>query len=169
MHFMLGNSTIRYIYDTQNLNIICIISYFDLFPFFEHYFHYNIYVSIWISLHRTAGPSHCILFKYLQYTCPSNYRYTATIHGYCLFLSHIFPTIRANNASLWSTNTKVNAIHWWFYYCYLVYRVVYCQNLTVLIFYVFCIHFALQRPKPTTYRWTLTLYIVSIITIHLPF
>ena len=88
------------------------------FLFFKHYFHYNIYVNILISLHRTDGSSHCIYFKYLQYTCSSNDRYTVTIHGCCLFLSHIFPTIRANIASLWSTNTKVSEIHWWFYYCY---------------------------------------------------
>ena len=31
---MLGNITIRYIIDTQHLNIIHIISYFDIFPFF---------------------------------------------------------------------------------------------------------------------------------------
>ena len=76
-----------------------------------------------------------------------------------------FPTIRANIASSWSTNTKLSEIHWGFYYCYFVYCIVYCQTLTLLIFYVFCIHFLLQRPKPTPYRWTLTLYTVSTITI----
>ena len=58
---MLGDSNIRYIYDTQHLNIICIISYFDIFPFL-HYFHSNIYAITLISLHRTAGPSPCIFF-----------------------------------------------------------------------------------------------------------
>ena len=33
MRFMLGNSTIVHICDTQHLNILCIISYFDIFPF----------------------------------------------------------------------------------------------------------------------------------------
>ena len=45
---MLGNSTVRYICDTRNLNIICIILYFDIFPFIQHYFHYNIYAIILI-------------------------------------------------------------------------------------------------------------------------
>ena len=57
---MLGNNTIKYISDTQHLNIICIISYFDIFPFFQHYFHYNICAIILISLHRTTGPSRCL-------------------------------------------------------------------------------------------------------------
>ena len=35
VRFKLGNSTITYIYDRQNLNIICILSYFDIFPFFR--------------------------------------------------------------------------------------------------------------------------------------
>ena len=65
---MLGDSTIRYICDTQHLSIICIISYFDTIPFFEHYFHYNIYAIILISLHRAAGPSRCLLFAILN-TC----------------------------------------------------------------------------------------------------
>ena len=59
---MLDNSTIGYIYDIQHLNIICIISYFEIFPFLKHYFHYNIYAIILISLHHTAGPSHCPFF-----------------------------------------------------------------------------------------------------------
>ena len=62
----LDDSTIRYICDAQNLNIICIISYFDIFPFFKHYFPYNIYAIILISLHRNAGPSHCLLFGILN-------------------------------------------------------------------------------------------------------
>ena len=33
--FNLGNSIIRYICDIQNLNIISIISYFNIFPFFQ--------------------------------------------------------------------------------------------------------------------------------------
>ena len=74
MRFMLGNSIIRYIYDTHHLNIIFITSYLDIFPFLEHYFHYNIYAIILLSQHRTAGPSHCILFKYLQYICCSDDR-----------------------------------------------------------------------------------------------
>ena len=77
-----------------------------------------------------------------------------------VLFSHILPTIQTNVASLSSTNTKVSAIHWGFYYCCFVYLVVYRRSLTLLIVYVFFIHFSLQRPKPTLYRWTLTLYIV---------
>ena len=33
--FKLGNSIVRYIYDTHHLNIICIILYFDMIPFFQ--------------------------------------------------------------------------------------------------------------------------------------
>ena len=35
MRFKLGENTIRYIYDTHNLNILCIISYYDIFTFFR--------------------------------------------------------------------------------------------------------------------------------------
>ena len=41
-------------------------------PFLKHYFQYNIYVNIYISLHRTTVPSNCILFTSLQYTGLSN-------------------------------------------------------------------------------------------------
>ena len=66
--FMLGDSTIIYICNTQYLNIICIISYFNTYPFFQHYFHYNIYTIILISLHRTAGPLCCLFFD-IYNTC----------------------------------------------------------------------------------------------------
>ena len=64
MSFMLGDSNIRYICDTQHLNIICIILYFDFF--YKHYFHYNIYAIILISLHRTAGSSRCLFLVILN-------------------------------------------------------------------------------------------------------
>ena len=59
---MLDEITIRYIFDTQHLNISCIILYFDIFTFFKNYFHYKIYAIILINVHRTAGPSRCLLF-----------------------------------------------------------------------------------------------------------
>ena len=62
MRFKLGGSTIRYIYDTQHSNIICIISYFDIFLILKHYCHYNIYAIILIRLRRTSGPSRCLFF-----------------------------------------------------------------------------------------------------------
>ena len=46
MRFMLGNSAIRHIFDTQHLNIICLISYFNILPFFRNYFDYNMYANI---------------------------------------------------------------------------------------------------------------------------
>ena len=62
MSFILGNSTIRYICYTQHLNIMCIIFYFNIFPFFKHYLHYNIYAIILISLHLNSGPSRYLFF-----------------------------------------------------------------------------------------------------------
>ena len=99
MRLMLGDSTIRYIYDTQNLNIIGIISYSEMFPFLENYSHYNIYAMILISLHRTAGPSRCIFFVLSNTFFVRNIGRTATIHGCCLIVSHTPPTIQANIAS----------------------------------------------------------------------
>ena len=61
MFFMLGNITIRCICVTQHLNIIFIIMYFNIFNCFGHYSHNNIYTIILIILHRTAGPSRCLL------------------------------------------------------------------------------------------------------------
>ena len=58
---MLVNITIIKVYDTQPLDIICLILYFGIFPIFQkHYFRYNIYAIILLSLHRTAGPSRCL-------------------------------------------------------------------------------------------------------------
>ena len=62
MRFILCNSTIRYICYAHNLNIICIILYFDMFTFFRYYYHYNIYAIILISPHRTDGTSCCLFF-----------------------------------------------------------------------------------------------------------
>ena len=70
-HFKLGNSTIRYICDTQHLNIICIISYFDIFPFFRALLPY----IILIRLHRNAGPFLLSFSCYSQYNCRSQYSY----------------------------------------------------------------------------------------------
>ena len=56
MRFKLGESTVRYIDNTHNLSIICIISYFKILLFFEHYYHYIINAIILISLHHTDGP-----------------------------------------------------------------------------------------------------------------
>ena len=41
-----------YISDSKHLDIICIISYSKLSPFFLHYYQYNIYVNIYISLNH---------------------------------------------------------------------------------------------------------------------
>ena len=52
--FKLFNSTIRYVYDTQHLNIICVISYFNIFPVF--------FSIITITT--------CMLLFYTAYTVP---------------------------------------------------------------------------------------------------
>ena len=36
------------------MNFICLILYSGLFPFFKHYYEYNIYVNIYISIKRTT-------------------------------------------------------------------------------------------------------------------
>ena len=121
VHFMLGDITIRYIYDTQHLNIICIISYFDIFPIFCHYYYYNTYAIILIRLQRTAGPSCCQFFVICNTFAVCKTNKTATTHGCPLIISHTPPTIWANVVSSWSTYTKVIALHWYSYYCGLVY------------------------------------------------
>ena len=123
VRFKLGNSTKRYIYDTQNLNIICIILYSAIFPFFEHYFHFIIYAISLVSLHRTYGPSHCLFFVICNAFVVHKTGKTAPIHGCCLIILHNPLTIRAKVASLWYTYTKVSALHWYSYYCGLVYSI----------------------------------------------
>ena len=115
------NSTIRYICDTQHLNIICIISYFNIFPFFRALFplqHICYYLNL-PTLYRWTIPMSIIW--YLKYICSSNDLWTATIHGCHLIKLHTLPTIRANIVSSWSTDTKVSAINWYSYYRYFVY------------------------------------------------
>ena len=93
MQFKLGNSTIRYIFDINNLNIISIISYFDIFPFFLYYYHYTIYDIILISIHHTVGPFMLYFSCHSQYNCCSKYSYN------CGYLSFSFNSITyfANN------------------------------------------------------------------------
>ena len=124
-------------FDTQHLNLICIISYFDIFLFSDHYFHYNIYTIILLNLHRTAGTSLCLLFTYLQYIYCSYAQWTATIHVCCLIISHNPPIIRANVASLWYTDTEVSAIHWYLYYCYFFIALKpYSGHNKVIVYYI---------------------------------
>ena len=120
--FVLGDSTIRYIYDTHNFNIICIISHSDIFPFLSSLSLQHICYYL-ISLHRTTGPSRCLLFVICNTFLIRKTGKTATIHNCCLIISHTPPTIQANVASSWSTYTKVSALHWYSYYCGLVYRI----------------------------------------------
>ena len=56
------------------MNIIRIILYFKIFPFF-HYYRYNIFSIKWISLHRTVGPFVLFFSCYSQYNCYLQYRY----------------------------------------------------------------------------------------------
>ena len=83
---MLGDITIRYIYDTQHLNIICIISYSEIFPFSGHYYHYNIYAIILIGLHCNAGPSYFLFFVIRNTFVVLKTGKTTTIHGCCLII-----------------------------------------------------------------------------------
>ena len=99
------------------------MSYFDIFPFFEHYYHYNIYANIFISLHHTNGPSRCLLFVINNTSVICKTGKIATIHGSCLIILHTPPTIRANVASSLYTYAMVSALHWYSYYCGLVYRI----------------------------------------------
>ena len=59
--------SIIYICDTHSLNIIFLISYFDISTFFLAPFPFQHICYFLIRLHRTAGPSRCLLFTYLQY------------------------------------------------------------------------------------------------------
>ena len=60
---MLGDSTIRYIYDTHNLNIICIISYFDIFPFFREFLPLKHICYYYNEPTPYSGPSRCLFFN----------------------------------------------------------------------------------------------------------
>ena len=123
MRFKLGAITIRYIYDTHHLNIICIISYFDIFPFFKALLPLQHICHFLISLHGTTGPSRCILFFIHNTFVVHKTGKTATIHGCSLIILHTPPIIRANVASLWYIYTKVSELHWYSYYCGLVYQI----------------------------------------------
>ena len=61
------------------MNIICIISYFNISPFFEHYYSCTIYAIILIILHRTAEYFTLYFSCYSQCNCNSQYRYN---YGY---------------------------------------------------------------------------------------
>ena len=109
------------------IHIIWILSVLYCIPiyllFFEHYYHYKRYAIILISLHRTAGPSRCLLFVICNKSVVRKTGKTATIHGCCLIILHTLPKIRASVASSRSTYTKVSALHWNSCYCSLVYRI----------------------------------------------
>ena len=89
MRFKLVNSTIRYIYDTKNLKkIIC---YSDIFPFFKHYYHCNIYAIILIVLHHTSVTSRCLFFVICNTFVVRKTGKNATIHGCRLIISYTLP------------------------------------------------------------------------------
>ena len=91
--------------------------------FSKNYYHYNIYAIILISLHHTARPSGCLLLVIRNKFIVRKTGKTTTIHVCCLITSYTPPTIRANVVSLLSICTKVSALHWYSYYCGLVYRI----------------------------------------------
>ena len=124
MRFNLGNSNILYIFDTKN---------------FENYLYYIVFWHISSILIIITITTYMLLF-YSAYTVPLDPHVvyyllftihlsffktgkTETIHCCRLIIPHIPPTIKANIASLWSTHTKVSALHWYPYYCGLVYHI----------------------------------------------
>ena len=140
---MLGNSTIRYICDAQHFNIIYLISYIDIFPFYEHYFHYKIYAIILISLHCTSGPSRCLLFIYLQYICrsykPINRNYSRLVFDYIAYSAK--NTGRRFIVVIYRHKGERDAL------------------IIILLLFFYCVE----------YRCTLMLSIVYIFTMHLSF
>ena len=104
--------------------------------FFNDYYHYSIYPINLISLNRTAGPSHCLFFVIHNIFVICNTCKNATIHGCRLIILHTPTTIRWNVASLWSTYTKVSALHWYSYCWGLVYRInIICRTINGDCFY----------------------------------
>ena len=75
MRFDLGNSTVICIYDTQHFHIICIILYFNIFPFFWALLPLQHMCYYFIQLHRTAGTFTLFICCYLKYICCLQYRY----------------------------------------------------------------------------------------------
>ena len=109
------------------IHIIWILSVLYRIPTYlivsEHYYHYNKYAIILFSLHRTAGPSRCLIFVIHNTFVVCKTGKTVTIHGCCFIISHTPPAIRSNVASLWSTKTNISALYWYSYYWGLVYRI----------------------------------------------
>ena len=95
MRFKLGDSNIIYTYDTQDLNIIFIISYSDMFPFFKALLplqHIRYYFNQPTPYHWTLTLSILYYFQYIFFRKTVK---TATIHGRCL----IYFAYSANNTS----------------------------------------------------------------------
>ena len=69
IRFMLGNSTIKYICDTQRLNIICLILYFDIF-----------------TIIRSLFPLQHICYYFNK---PAPYRWTLTLPIVYIFTIHL--------------------------------------------------------------------------------
>ena len=105
MRFKLVTSTIRYICDTQHLDIISIISCFNKFLFLKQYYHYTIYDIILISVHSTYGS-----FT-LYFSCHSQYIYYCDY--FCLSVDYIayLPTLRCSNPIICRLKSRLNTFN----------------------------------------------------------
>ena len=86
MRFRLGYCTIRYIYDTFHLNIICLISYFDIFTFFRVLFplqHICYYFNKPTPYYLNLTLSIVYIFTiYLPFLRPINHNYSRFLFDY---------------------------------------------------------------------------------------
>ena len=118
--FKLGNSTIRYICDTQHLIIFCIILYSEIFPFLINISITTYMLLFWSAYTVLLDPPvvyYLIFTIHLSLLQPINCNYSR--------LSFYYITYSTNNtssiSSSWCTDTKVSAIHWYSSYWYFVY------------------------------------------------
>ena len=92
MRFMLGNITIKYICDTQHLNFICLISYFDMLPFFWALFplkHICYYFNKRTPYRWTLTLSIVYKFKInLSFLRPPNRNYSQSLFDYIAYSSN---------------------------------------------------------------------------------
>ena len=86
---MLGNSTIIYICETQNLNIICIILYFSIFPFLRWLFPLK---HIWYYFNKPTPYNWTLTFSivniftiHFSFQRPINHNYSRLLFDYIAY------------------------------------------------------------------------------------
>ena len=88
---MLGNSNIRYTCDTQNLNIICIISYFNIF-FFSSIIYITTYMILFYSACTVPLDPPVVYYListiYLSFLRTINRNYSRLSFGYITYSSN---------------------------------------------------------------------------------